>query len=161
MNYYNIHNVDNINKLKCSQKSITNFTGILSCSQYFGPDNTINYGVDYLKGEYYQKTEDVLPLNYEFNNLNFTNIIQDNLNSVNINQCHNPDNCINKEIYAKKKLKSNDLSSDNGNFSKLCNTQQLCENENKNYITNKKYLLKKICNDDECSYSLNCGCNKK
>ena len=49
----------------------------------------------------------------------------------------------------------------NGNFSKLCNTQQLCENENKNYITNKKYLLKKICNDDECSYSLNCGCNKK
>ena len=80
---------------------------------------------------------------------------------MNINQCHNPDNCINKEIYAKKKLKSYDLSSDNGNFSKLCNTQQLCENENKNYITNKKYLLKKICNDDECSYSLNCGCNQK
>jgi hypothetical protein len=160
MNYYNIHNVDDINKLICSQKDTTDFTGILSCSQYFGPDNIINYGVDYLKGEVYQKTEDILPLNYEFNNLNFANIINDNLKSENIDQCYNPNNCINKELYAKQKLKSSDLIN-NGNISELCNNKKLCENENNNYITNNKYLIKKLCFDDNCYYSLNCGCDKK
>jgi len=159
MSYYNIHNVDNINKQICSQKDTTNFTGILSCSQYFGTDNIINYGVDYLKGEAYQKTEDILPLNYEFNNLNFANIIQDNLKSENIDQCYNANNCINKELYGQQKLKSSELSSNNGNFSELCNNQKLCEN--KNYITNNKYLIKKLCFDDNCYYSLNCGCDKK
>ena len=158
MNYYNIHNVDDINKLICSQKDTTNFSGILSCSQYFGPDKTINYGINYLNGELYQKTKDILPLNYEFNNINFANIINSDSNIENVDQCYNANNCINKELYARKEFKANDLVS-NREVSELCNEKKLCEIHN--HTTNNKYLFKKLCYDDDCSYSLNCGCDKK
>jgi hypothetical protein len=158
MSYYNIHNVDENNKVICSQNDTTNFNGTLSCSKYLEPNKTINYGVDYLNGELYQKTQDIFPLNYEFNNLNFANTIQNNSNIQNINQCFNPTNCINKELYAKQDFKSNELTN-NGNFLELCNNKKICEDQN--YITNNRYLIKKVCYGDDCYYSLYCGCDIK
>jgi hypothetical protein len=158
MNYYNIYDVNDINKVTCSQKNTTGFTGTLSCTKYIEPNKTVNYGVDYLNGELYQKTADILPLNYEFNNLTFANTIQNSVNIQNVDQCFNANNCINKELYAKEDLKSNQLSN-NGNFLEICNNKKLCENYN--YTTNNRYLIKKLCYDNDCYYSLYCGCDKK
>jgi hypothetical protein len=158
MSYYHIHDVDENNKLTCSKKDTTNFNGILTCSKYLDPNKTINYGIDYLNGELYQQTQDIFPLNYEFNNLNFANTIENNSNIQNINQCFNPTNCINKDLYAKQNFKSNEITN-NGNFLELCNNKKLCENDN--YTTNNRYLIKKVCYDNDCYYSLYCGCDKK
>jgi hypothetical protein len=158
MSYFNIHDVDDKNKLTCSQKDTTNFSGVLTCSKYLEPNKTINFGIDYFNGELYQNSEDALPLNYEFNNLNFANTIQNNLNIQNINQCFNPNNCINKELYATKKFKSSELKN-NSNFLELCNNNKLCEDYN--YTTNNTYLINKVCRGDKCYYSLYCGCDKK
>jgi hypothetical protein len=155
MTFYNIHNVDDINKVKCSQENTTNFNGTLSCSKYLGPNKTINYGIDYLNGNLYQKTQDVFPLNYEFNNLNFANNINNESNIENVDQCLNPENCINKELYANEKFKSNELTNYE-NFLELCNNKKLCEEHN--YTTDNKYLIKKVCYNNNCYYSLYCGC---
>ena len=34
MSFYNIHNVDEINKVICLQKNTTDFTGVITCSKY-------------------------------------------------------------------------------------------------------------------------------
>jgi hypothetical protein len=106
----------------------------------------------------YQKTQDVFPLNYEFNNLNFANTIQNDSNIQNVDQCLNPTNCINKELYATRNFKSNELSN-NKNYLELCNNKKICENEN--YTTNNRYLIKKFCYGNDCYYSLYCGCDSK
>lgn len=156
MSYYNIHKVDEINKITCSQKNITNFNGTLSCSKYLEPNKTINFGIDLFNGELYQKKKDILPLNYEFNNLNFANKISNDLNIENVDQCFYKTNCINKNLYATKKFKSNELPN-NGNFLELCNNNKLCEKYN--FTTNNKYLIKKFCYGNDCYYSLYCGCD--
>jgi hypothetical protein len=158
MSFYKIHDVDDKNKVNCFPKDTTNYSGIVSCSKYIEPSKTINYGIDYSNGEYYQKTQDILPINYEFNNLNFAHIIENNTNIENIDQCFNQNNCINKELYAKKKFKSNELTN-KGNFLEICKDKQLCEEQN--YSTNNKYLIQKVCFDKDCYYTLHCGCDKK
>ena len=159
MNYYNVYDVNDKNKVKCSLENTTNLNGTLECSQYIDTNKTINYGIDYYEGKLHQKTQTVLPLNYEFNNFNFANIIQSSKNIENVNQCFNLNNCINKELYAKEELKSKQIT--NKNFSDYCNNNKICETNNDNYTNNDRYLLKKFCFNDNCYYNLYCGCDKK
>ena len=159
MDYYNVFEVNDKNKLKCSFEDTSNLSGTLECTQYIDTNKTINYGIDYKEGKEYKKSEDVLPLNYEFNNLNFANIIKNTKNTENVNQCFNTNNCINKELYAKKELKSNQIT--NKNFLDYCNNQKICETNNDNYTNNNRYLLKKFCFNNNCYYNLYCGCDKK
>jgi hypothetical protein len=158
MDYYNVFEVNDKNKLKCSFEDTSNLSGTLECTKYTDTNKTINYGIDYYEGKLYQKTQDVLPLNYEFNSLHFANIIEKGKDIENVNQCFNLNNCINKELYAKKQLKTNQMT--NTNFFDYCNDQKICETNNDNYKNNNKYLLKKFCFNNNCYYNLYCGCEK-
>ena len=158
MDYYNVFEVNDKTKLKCSLEDTSKLSGTLECTKYTDTNKTINYGIDYHKGKLYQKTQDVLPLNYEFNNLHFANIIENGKDIENVNQCFNLNNCINKKLYAKKQLKTNQMT--NTNFFDYCNDQKICETNNDNYTNNNRYLLKKFCFNNNCYYNLYCGCEK-
>lgn len=149
MNFYNVNDVNEKNNLKCIPDNTTDYTGVMNCSKYISSNETINYGIDYNNGKL-----NILPINHEFNNINFANSINNNSDEYeNVNQCFNSDYCNNKKLYGKISL--NEIS--NKSYSEICQNQEICKKNN----YNNNYLLQKKCFNDNCNYQLFCECNNK
>ena len=151
MNFYNTYDVNEKNNLKCTPDNTTNYSGIMNCSKYISSNETINYGIDYNNGKL-----NFLPINHEFNNINFANSINNNSNEYeNVNQCFNSDNCKNKKLYGRYNLSLDEIS--DKSYSEICQNKKICENNN----YNNNYLLQKKCFNDNCNYQLYCECDNK
>lgn len=149
----NVYNVDDYNKIKCNVNNISNYSGILNCSKYDSKNVVINYSLEYLNG----KPIDINPKIYEFNNLEFANAIyKKSFDYENINNCFTVDNydtCHDKKLYGSSEV----INLNNNNYLNYCAENNICTDK---YKYNNSYFFKKKCFGNNCSYNINCECNK-